>query len=110
MKRYRLRGEYQIAVNACARQALGTGYEKPWAQQVEFSAVRCSRGRRRLDETNLRGGLKLVEDAIVEAGIVPDDGPKYVRWGKVEDRIESMWEDLAGPATWVFIRRLGDDE
>ena len=79
VKYSRHRKDMQIAVNACARQALGRGYPTPWAEKVEMSAVRCSTQRRRIDETNMRGGMKPVEDAIVAAGIVEDDNPLHVQ-------------------------------
>lgn len=101
----------RTAVAASLALAFGTSrWPRPWAIQVLLAAVRCSTQRRRLDTSNVIGGLKAQEDALVEAGLILDDNPIHVRWGPVEDRVESMWRALPGPATHLILARLTTPE
>lgn len=101
----------RTAVAASLALAFGTSrWPRPWATTVLLAAVRCSTQARRLDVSNVAGGLKAHEDALVLAGIIVDDNPVHVRWGPVEDRIESMWRALPGPATHLMVARLETPE
>jgi hypothetical protein len=81
-------------------------WPRPWAHQVLVAAVRCSTQRRRLDPDGVIGGLKAAVDALVRAELILDDSFLRVRWGPVEDRIQSMWRSLRGPATHLIVARL----
>lgn len=94
-----------VAIIAALRMAFkGTYPVTPnWSDRVIICAIRCSKQRKRIDTSNLLGGLKIVEDVIVNTGFIRDDGPKYVDWGPVQDRIESMWGNMFGPATHLYL-------
>jgi hypothetical protein len=53
----------------------------------------CIRRWQSLDHAQLHGTLclKAVEDGLVDAGIVPDDSPKWVEWGTVEQECGGEW-------------------
>ena len=57
------------------------------AMQKKNPLLPSKRGKR-LDESNLMGGLKPCFDAIVRAGLVKDDGPKYIEHGEIQQVIE----------------------
>ena len=98
------RGAMGVGVKASMLMAFGRGgIPRPWANKVMLCAVRCSEQRRRLDVSNVLGGCKAAEDALIATGLVIDDNPVHVGWGFVEDRIRSMWDNLAGPATHLFV-------
>jgi hypothetical protein len=100
------RKDVTLALHSALTHAfLGDEMPVPWSENIMILAIRCSKQKRRIDTSNLIGGLKITEDVVVKAGVVPDDGPKYVDWGPVQDRIESMWAGLYGPATHLFICR-----
>jgi hypothetical protein len=48
---------------------------------------------RPLDAANIHGSgcLKAYEDGLVDAGIVPDDKPKWVEWGLVTQENGKQW-------------------
>ena len=97
----------RTAVAASLSLAFGTSrWPRPWASRVLLAAVRCSTQRRRLDPDGVIGGLKAQVDALVRADLIVDDTFLRVRWGPVEDRIESMWRALPGPATHLIIAKL----
>lgn len=97
----------RVAVAASLSLAFGTSrWPRPWATKVLISAARCSTQRRRLDPDGVIGGLKAQVDALVRAELIPDDNFLRVAWGPVEDRIESMWRALPGPATHLLVARL----
>lgn len=106
-QRHRYRKQQGNAVKASLIQIFGGRIPKPWAKQVEMRAVRCIDHHRRLDEVNAIGGMKQTEDGIVTSGLIPDDSERHVHWGAmVEQRVKGQWGDLAGPATYVWIRRI----
>lgn len=77
-----------------------------WAGKIMISAIRCGIGKR-ADVSNVVGGLKFAEDALVFDGIVSDDGPDQVAWGPCHSRAKADWGgELVGPATHLFILRM----
>jgi hypothetical protein len=80
--------------------------QRPWAERVELSIVRCSDKARFLDEDNVIGGCKALVDALVKTKLVIDDTPKHVVWYRADQRIRNQWGDFLGPATHLFVRRL----
>jgi hypothetical protein len=50
-----------------------------------------------LDAANVHGSgcLKAIEDGIVEAGLVPDDSPRWVDWGLVTQENGRIWRGKA---------------
>jgi hypothetical protein len=102
----------KLAVSSSLAMAFGTSqWPMPWADKVLLAAVRCSMQRRRLDPDGVIGGLKGHVDALVASGLIIDDNYLRIKWGPVEDRIESMWRGLGGPATHLIIAKLnGRDE
>jgi hypothetical protein len=104
-------GAARTAVAASLAIAFGTSrWPRPWATRVLLAAARCSTQRRRLDPDGVIGGLKAQVDALVRAELIPDDRFLHVRWGPVEDRIESMWRALPGPATHLLIAILEEPD
>jgi hypothetical protein len=103
------RGRYSHTIEplvlASARRVLGTGYPRPWAKRATISVVRCSRSNREADTDNVIGGHKAATDAIVRAGLIPDDDPASLTWGSVDDRTPKNWGDRQGPATWITLRK-----
>lgn len=57
-------------------------YFSAHSERAAFSKIRVSltqHGRRAMDPDNLIGGTgKVVHDAIVNAGLIPDDGPDHL--------------------------------
>jgi crossover junction endodeoxyribonuclease RusA len=51
----------------------------PAYPKIEIELHYTPRDARRRDATNLVATLKAVEDGIVDAGVVPDDTPQYVK-------------------------------
>ncbi len=99
-----------IAVTSAVSGAFWSpSWPKPWADQILICAVRCGRNTRRCDISNVIGGLKPTEDALVRAGLVPDDKEEHVHWGYVRDRGKGHWGDLPGPATHLFLAALKKD-
>jgi hypothetical protein len=98
----------RIAVNACLSQIWGGGaWPKPWGSRFLLWAVRCTDTGKLLDNTNCRGSMKEPEDAIIRSKLIRDDTADIVTWrGDPEQRVESQWGELGGPATHIFIRRL----
>lgn len=94
-----------VAVKATLYQALGK-FER-WADHVVFAAIRCSNSRRRVDVSNIIGGLKQSEDCVVRCRLILDDDPGHVTWGPCEDRAggPSRWGTLPGPCTHLLIVR-----
>jgi len=98
----------RIAVNACLSQIWRGEWPKPWGSKFLLWAVRCTDTGKRLDNTNARGSLKEAEDAIVKSGLIKDDTDDIVEWrGDPEQRTEEQWGELGGPATHIYIRKLG---
>lgn len=78
----RIKAEYQ---ETCKREALGQWVEwrgKPepvWP--VTLTATVYLGYRMRCDEMDIGGWLKPGLDALVNIGVWPDDGSKYIHWG-----------------------------
>ena len=53
--------------------------EGPVVIGVTFIEGRPKNGRMRDPDNISGGGIKVIEDALVECGIIPDDGPRHVR-------------------------------
>lgn len=97
----------KTAVNACLRQIWPAGWPTPWGNRFLLWAVRCTDSRK-IDPTNARGGLKETEDALVKSGLITDDNASRVSWkGDPEQRTTQWWGDLGGPATHLFVQRIG---
>jgi hypothetical protein len=96
----------KTAVWACLVQAYGPQWKKPLAQKVRLHVVRCTGTSKFLDETNLIGGLKATEDAMVSLGIMPDDSPEHTSWGEIRQLKKKEWEEYHGPATHIFVERI----
>jgi crossover junction endodeoxyribonuclease RusA len=69
----RLKKPYREAAHLLARQQ-----KIPACQRVRVTLIYTPRDRRRRDPLNLVATLKLVEDGLVDAGVVPDDTPEYL--------------------------------
>lgn len=100
--------EQEKAVMACLcqqRVALLFKGGFPWAMKVIIHVVRCSNTYKLLDESNLIGGLKATEDALVSMNVIPDDSPAHVSWGFIQQRLPPARNGLRGPATHLFVER-----
>lgn len=62
-----------------------TCYFCPMQKKNKFLA---SKRGKRLDHANLIGGLKPAFDSLVHAGLIKDDGPKYIEHGEIQQVIE----------------------
>lgn len=107
--------EYQ---NACRRHPLqGSAMKKQATQQVmtyltpvthlkwpaQFDVVYTEPNKRR-DIDNIIGfGSKVILDAFVKAGFLPDDGPSYV------NKITSQVEYGTEPMIEIYVKERGDD-
>lgn len=69
----RLKKPYREAANILARAA-----KIPPCEKVRVTLIYTPKDRRRRDPLNLVATLKLVEDGLVDAGVVPDDTPDYL--------------------------------
>lgn len=77
-----------------------------WAECATLGIVRCSRGRRRIDDDNIVGGCKYHRDALIKTGVLIDDNPgRLTMTYPVEDRVVGAWGLLHGPATHFFVKK-----
>jgi len=104
-KKKKLRADMYISVRVALRRAFGGAFQAPWCDHAVISAVRCSDANKRCDISNVIGGLKVAEDCLVTAGLLVDDGPKYVTWGVCQDRAVAKRGPFVGPATHLLIAR-----
>ena len=74
----------------------------PPAGRVEVQLGYTPRDRRRRDTDNLVATLKAVADAVVDAGIVPDDTPEFM--AKPEPIITAP--DARDPHLWLRVTVL----
>lgn len=58
--------------------ALRTGAIKPVTKQVDIHVKWYEKNRRRDHDNVLAGGLKMILDGAVKAGVLPDDSQKWV--------------------------------
>lgn len=72
-KKYEARDELNSAVIMLVRKE-----RIPPCQRIRVTLVYTPKDKRRRDPLNLVETLKPVEDAIVRAGVVPDDTPQYL--------------------------------
>jgi hypothetical protein len=102
------RAAQQTAVEACLNQRFGPSWKEktPLAQRVRLHVVRCTDTNRYLDQTNLVGGLKATEDAMVQAGVMPDDTPAHAEWGELRQLRKGEWGEYRGPATHIYVERI----
>lgn len=75
----------------------------PAAARVEVQLGYTPRDRRRRDTDNLVATLKAIADAVVDAGIVPDDTPEFM--AKPEPIITAP--DARDPHLWLLITDIG---
>lgn len=52
----------------------------PWPRVKRLVSVQSFRTADTVDATNLIGGMKPMEDALVLAGLLVDDGPNWCQW------------------------------
>lgn len=69
----RLKKPYREAAYWLARQQ-----KIPACRRIRVTLIYTPKDRRRRDPLNLVATLKLIEDGLVDAGIVPDDTPDYL--------------------------------
>jgi len=67
---------YHLAVLVAARQSQISAFSGPFPCRVEY---RFKLKGKPLDASNLAFCAKLVEDGLVQCGIIPDDSPQYVK-------------------------------
>ncbi len=97
-----------------ARVALGVHRPVPWAERAELSITRCSLGTRAADTANVLGGAKELIDCLLVStsrreglALVTDDDPEHLSFGAIVDLPRGHWGEMAGPATWLVLKRLG---
>ena len=98
----KMKRDYDIAVYASV-PCLFNRTSAAIYDHVFAYAIRCS--KRRLDHTNLIGGLKWLEDALVRCEVIKDDSPNNITWvGKcAEERSPRHWGKLRGPCTHLLL-------
>jgi len=112
----RYNGVVSTLILAQARHALGS-YERPWCQRATLDITRCSNAQVLADEDNVIAGCKGAIDALkpgkdgrVKAGLIPDDSPKYLKRGAVVELLRRDWGELKGPATWMRLTPIREEE
>jgi hypothetical protein len=93
-KRGRLRDAWAWDIRAAAGTAT---VDTPCA--VEIARRYCGRP---MDEDNLHGAAKLPLDALVRAGVIPDDSPEHVRLTCTQERVAKRAEQ----GTTISLRSL----
>lgn len=76
----------------------------PRCERVTVQLVYVPRDARRRDPLNLVASLKVVEDAVVRVGIIPDDNPHHLE--SVMPLIDAPERDRAGGRVFVIISRV----
>ena len=104
-KIFRHRLEQEAAVLLCLRQTFGPSRQEPLAKKVILHVVRCTDTNRYLDETNLIGGLKTTEDALVSNGVMPDDTPAHTSWGRIIQLKRKDWGAYKMASTHIYVER-----
>jgi crossover junction endodeoxyribonuclease RusA len=61
-----------------ATSVLARASKIPPCQRVRVTLIYTPKDKRRRDPLNLVATLKLVEDGLVDAGVIPDDTPDYL--------------------------------
>lgn len=69
--------QMRAAKNTCIKAVEEAGL-KPFDGHVSIGFTWIEPNNRR-DLGNIRAGEKFISDALVSCGIIPDDGPRYVR-------------------------------
>lgn len=75
---YQVKAKKTAEIRAAAREHVEL-FEIPPLEHVLTTVVYSPRDAGRRDPINLIPTLKACEDALVDAGIIPDDNPTYLR-------------------------------
>ena len=94
---WRVKAKYGKEIRAWVRE--WATYTVPACSVAEVEFHYTPRDRRRRDQDNLVPNLKHAIDGLVDAGVIPDDTPEYVRWTVHIDP-----PDKADPRLWLLVR------
>ena len=76
----------------------------PRCERVTVQLIYVPRDSRRRDPLNLVASLKVVEDAVVRVGIIPDDNPHHLE--SLMPLIDAPERDVAGGRIAVVVSRI----